>query len=172
LYVSPTYTINVTTNPQSIDLGLTSNRPSACDNMFVGALCSIAEWLFFPGDFSTTFFSDTISELNTKKPFSYFSEATDIVQSTASTATSTAFVDLSITVPIVGTPLTILSQSSLDSIYPTETRLMVRTIIGYGLWILAVLTLIYMLLNIFNRAIYMGEQQQSFENRVKSKHER
>lgn len=172
LVTSPDYTINVTTNPNNIDLGLTDSRPSACDNLFVGALCSIAEWLFFPGEISTTFFSSTLDSLNDRKPFSYFSEASDIIQTTASTATTSAFVNLEVTIPIIGTSLPILTKDSLDSIYPTDTRLLIRTVIAYGLWILLILTLLYMLLNIFNKAVYMGEQQQSFDNRVKTKHER
>lgn len=172
LVTSPDYTINVTTNPNNIDLGLTDSRPSACDNMFVGALCSIAEWLFFPGEISITFFSSTLDSLNDRKPFSYFSEASDIIQTTASTATTSEFVNLEVTIPIIGTSLPILTKDSLDSIYPTDTRLLIRTVIAYGLWILLILTLLYMLLNIFNKAVYMGEQQQSFDNRVKTKHER
>lgn len=174
LFTSPDYTINVTTNPNDVDLGLSNDPslPAACDNIVIGALCGIAVWLFYPGDLSTTFFSDTLDNLNTKKPFSYFGDATNIIQSVATSSASSSFQTLTITVPLTGTPLTILSQASLDSIYPSETRLYVRTVIAYGLWILLLLTLIYMLLNIFNRAVYTGEQHQSFENRVKTKHER
>lgn len=155
---------------------------TACDNFVLGPLCSIASFLFIPGPLSTTMFTDVLDSFDTKKPFSYFSQVTGIISTIASSSSaSTEFVDLTITLdlPPISGIYPILTKTTLDSIYDTPTRLLVRDVISYGLWVIFSLSLLYMLLNIFNRAVYLGEQGndktasslRSFNNRVKSKHE-
>ena len=177
VYISPTYTIKLR-NISQLESDLQNPNPSACDNLIVGALCSIATFLFIPSEYPTDTLTSVLDNLVTKKPFSYFSQTTSVIQSVASSSPSSEFVNLEVTInlpPVSGT-YPILTKDTLDSIYDEATRLMVRDVIGYGLWIIFALTAIYMLLNIFNRAVYLGEQgnekTQSFQNRVKSRHER
>ena len=158
VYTSSTYTLNVTTNPQEVDLGTGMTLPPACDNLLVGVICDIAVWLFYPNDFAGDYLSTSFDVLYSQKPFNYFSQATDLLVSTASTTSSTTFHSLTITVPLIGTTLPIFTKESLDAIYPSDTRLMIRDVMAKGLWILLILSLVYMLLNIFSDAVYQGEQ--------------
>jgi len=176
VFISPTYTIKLRDISQ-LESDLQNPSPSACDNLIVGALCSIATFLFIPSETPIQTFTSVLDTLDSKKPFSYFSQTTDVISSVASSSTSGEFVNLEVTInlpPVSGT-YPILTKDTLDSIYDADTRLMVRDVIGYGLWIIFALTVIYMLLNIFNRAVYLGEQgneKQSFSNRTKTIHER
>jgi len=142
---------------------------SACSNSIIGALCSITSFLFIPTSFTTDYLNSSMDIIKSKKPFSYFTQTADIITTSASSTSSTDFINLEITV--YGMTLPIITQTTLDAIYPESTRLYIRSVIAYGLWIAFALTVIYMVLNIFNRVAYQGEQQQSFENRVKSRHE-
>lgn len=126
---------------------------------FSGCISNAVIFLIVPSDFSVETIQEQFSILLTKKPFSYFSQVTDVIQTAAGTTATTTFVNLEITFTdgaLQGT-YPIITKASLDAIYPDSTRLLVKTAIANGLWVLFTLTLLFMILNIFNRSTYRGE---------------
>lgn len=116
-------------------------------------------FLFIPSTESINVLTSSREEILEKKPFSYFQQTTDVITEYSTASTSGTFPDLSVTV--LGTTVPIMSQATLDAIYDNETRLYIRQVIGYALWIFFSISIIYLVLNIFNRGMYHGENGSS-----------
>lgn len=125
------------------------------------ALRNAGRFLFYPTDFPLTAYQNSLSTLYSKAPFSYFTDVKLTLETAAAQQTTAAFPQYNIA--IFGTQLAVLNQASLDSVYPANTRILIRNTISHGLWIMFTVAAFFIVLNLFNKSGYYGESLQRHE---------
>lgn len=108
------------------------------DEFFSRSICNVAVLLFVPPASSFVYYGQTLNVMSEKFPFSYFFAIIGVVQDLqdlGNTASPTAFaLDLSGN-PMIATTIDILSVATVDSYLGTTARELLRTLMGYSLWI-------------------------------------
>lgn len=120
---------------------LLASSTMQCDpdsDAFTESICNAALLLFVPSADSFVSYGQTLAVIPTKFPFSYFFAVITVVkdlQLLSVNAVPIAFaLDLTSN-PMISTTIDILSVATVDSYLGTTGRELLRTLMGYSLWI-------------------------------------
>jgi len=145
VYTSTTYGLNVRTSESGV--GVNPQESQTCDDTsgLSWAICTTVAFLFIPSESSVASFMTAYSELGTKMPFVYISQASDLL---TGLYTGTPGVVPTVAVSTgIGT-ITFISQTQIEAIPFVN---LIRSLIAAGLWLMLFVVLYRKTLSIHDK---------------------
>lgn len=109
-----------------------TNKPCSITQI-MGCIENAGRFLFVPSTAQLQNFREFQEQLPERYPFAWFFGVEEVISNTQQG--SEGFPTVEIDLPLIGTSFVILSQGTIDSVWPTDVRVLFKNICAWFLWI-------------------------------------